>query len=156
MAMAMPHAQSVRINVTPKTPAYFKFEEPMHVEIAICNTSPDMETYDSAFLEIRGVTIKVKEISPMMVVNALGTNPSFTLRYHDRFPNSIAKDLYMQAKKLFNKLRNKNLPRHIREEAEAMEQEWGMNEGNVIFDMSVIKRPHHSMVVIEQDIFMYG
>lgn len=134
--------------------AYHKFEQPLHVEVVVCNT--EYNKLDAAFLEIRGVTIRVKEITPDMVIKALGADQdteSLTMRFHDHFPKSITKELYNQANDLFRAAHNAALPDHIWEqvaEAEAENAAARAAAATVVFDMAVAKRPHHTLVVVER------
>lgn len=138
--------------------AYHKFEQPLFVEVVVCNT--EYNTLNASFLEIRGVTIRVKEITPVMVIKALGTDQeteSLTMRSRDHFPNSITKDLYNQANELFraehNTVYNAKLPDYLREEVEVLEAEDAAARAAnaaVVFDMAVAKRPHHTLVVVER------
>ena len=145
--------------LTKTGPTYHAFEPPLMVEVAVCNT--EFFKYSGAFLEIRGVTITVKEITPDMVKRALGTDPSTTFRFHDHFPSSIAKDLYKQAEGLLSVVNAGEDEDEDEDESSGGEREEEERErerereANVVFDMAVAKRPHHVMLVIEQDGFEY-
>lgn len=146
------------ITVTKTTPFHHKFEQPLRVDLVLYND--EFQTHDNAFLEIRGVTISVKEINPDMVIQALGNSASsFTFRWNDEFPNSIAKDLYKQARDMFWKMQCDETMDgdgfKEEEEEEMKARETRAQECNVLFDMVVIDRPHHTMVIVERDGFDY-